>query len=225
MTLRRIAILLLTLCALAGCGEEASGDGSAQLWITRDRGSELVLNTTVPAGISAMEALRRKAEVETRYGGRFVQSIGGVEGDIAGHHDWFFFVNGYEADLSAADYRLRDGDVLWWDHRSWEQQLRQPVVVGAFPEPFLHGFGGKTRPAVVRGPDDATSRKIAELVGGTLNRDRHGANRIDIVERAGFRARLSGAPGDPVVFELGRDDAKRLAAHPALARYRYEGLP
>ena len=24
-----------------------------------------------------------------------------------------------------------------------------PVVVGSFPEPFLHGFGGKTRPAVV----------------------------------------------------------------------------
>jgi hypothetical protein len=225
VTLRRIAVLLLSLCALAGCGEEASGDGTAHLWITRDRGSQLVMNTTVPAGISAMEALRRKADVETRYGGRFVQSIGGIEGDITGHHDWFYFVNGYWADLSAADYRLRDGDVLWWDHRSWEQQVRQSIVVGAFPEPFLHGFGGKTRPAVVRGPDDATSRKIAELVGGTLNGNQRGANRIDIVDGTGFRARLSGAPGDPVVFELGRDDAKRLAADPALARYRYEGLP
>jgi Domain of unknown function (DUF4430) len=222
---RRLALLLAAACLLAGCGEEAAGEGTASLWITRDRGSQVVLNTTVPAGISAMEALRRKADVETRYGGRFVQSIGGVEGDIAGHHDWFYFVNGYEADLSAADYRLRDGDVLWWDHRSWGQELRQPVVVGAFPEPFLHGFGGKRRPAVVRGPDDATSRKIAKLVGGTLNQDQRGANRIDIVAGAGFRARLSGAPGDPVVFELGREDAERLAADPAAARYRYEGLP
>ncbi len=225
MTLRRIATLLLALCVLAGCGEEASGNETAQLWITRDRGSEVVMNTTVPAGISAMEALRRKTDVETRYGGRFVQSIGGIEGDIAEHHDWFYFVNGYEADLSAADYRLHDGDVLWWDRRSWEKEMRQPVVVGAFPEPFLHGFGGKRRPAVVRGPEDATSRRIAKLVGGTLNQEQHGANRLDIVDGSGFRARLSGAPGDPVVFELGRDDAERLAADPALARYRYEGLP
>jgi uncharacterized protein DUF4430 len=224
VTLRRIATLLLALCVLAGCGEEASGNGTAQLWVTRDRGSEVVLSTTVPAGISAMEALRRKADVETRYGGRFVQSIGGVEGDIAEHQDWFYFVNGYEADLSAADYRLHDGDVLWWDHRSWEKEMRQPIVVGAFPEPFIHGWNGKRRRAVVRGPEDATSRRIAKLVGGTLNQEQQDANRLDIVAGSGFRARLSGAPGDPVVFELGRDDAERLAADPALARYRYEGL-
>jgi Domain of unknown function (DUF4430) len=225
VTLRRIATLLLALCLLAGCGEEASGDGTAQLWVTRDRGSEVVMSTTVPAGISAMEALRRKADVKTRYGGRFVQSIDDIEGDIAGHHDWFYFVNGYEADLSAADYRLHDGDVLWWDHRSWEKEMRQPIVVGAFPEPFIHGWNGKRRPAVVRGREDATSRRIAKLVGGTLNQDQHDANRLDIVVGSGFRARLSGAPGDPVVFELGRDDAERLAADPAVARYRYEGLP
>jgi hypothetical protein len=225
VTLRRIATLLLALCVLAGCGEEASGDGTAQLWVTRDRGSEVVMSTTVPAGISAMEALRRKADVETRYGGRFVQSIDDIEGDIAGHHDWFYFVNGYEADLSAADYRLHDGDVLWWDHRSWEKEMRQPIVVGAFPEPFIHGWNGKRRPAVVRGREDPTSRRIAKLVGGTLNSEQRDANRIDLVDGAGFRARLSGAPGDPVVFELGRADAKRLAGDPALARYRYEGLP
>ncbi len=156
--LRRLALLLAAACLLAGCGEEAAGDGSAQLWITRDRGSDVVLSTSVPAGISALEALRRKAEVETRYGGRFVQSIDGIEGDIGKQRDWFYFVNGYEADISAADYELHDGDVLWWDHRSWEGQLREPVVVGAFPEPFLHGWDGKQRPAVVLGPPGEVSR-------------------------------------------------------------------
>ena len=75
MSLRRLAALLLALGALAGCGEEAAGEGKAHLWITRDRGSEVVLTATVPAGISAMDALRRRADVETRYGGRFVSSI------------------------------------------------------------------------------------------------------------------------------------------------------
>lgn len=222
--LSRLALLLAAACLLAGCGEEAAGNGSAQLWITRDRGREVKLATTVPAGISALEALRRKADVETRYGGRFVQAIDGVEGDLGGQHDWFFFVNGYEADLSAADYELHDGDVLWWDHRSWEDELREPIVVGAFPEPFLHGFDGKRRPAVVRGPPDETSRRLAELLGGSVNGERDGANQLVLVDGIGFRARLSGGPGDPVVFELGRKDAGRLLADPSLARYRYEGL-
>jgi Domain of unknown function (DUF4430) len=223
--IRRLALLLAAACLLAGCGEEAAGEGSAELWITRDRGSEVVLSTTVPAGISALEALRRKTDVETRYGGRFVQAIDGIEGDIAGQHDWFYFVNGYEADISAADYELHDGDVLWWDHRSWEGELRQPAVVGAFPEPFLHGWGGKKRPAVVRGPPGEVSEGIAELVGAEVNEAGEGANELVLVPGVGFRARLEGSPGDPVVFELGLRDAQRLLDDPSLARYRYEGLP
>jgi hypothetical protein len=224
LSLHRLAALLLALGLLAGCGEEASGQGTAQLWITRDRGAEVVLTTSVPAELSAMEALRRKADVETRYGGRFVHSIEDIEGGVAEGRDWFFYVNGYEADLSATDYTLHDGDVLWWDFRSWEQQLRVPVVVGAFPEPFVHGFGGKRRPAVVEGEPSVTARRLARLVRGTLNGSAEGANRLVLVGGSGFRARLSGAPGDPVVFELGFEAATRLARDPTLARFRYEGL-
>jgi hypothetical protein len=224
VNLRRLAALLLALCSLAGCGEEASGEGTARLWITRDRGSEVVLTTTVPAGISAMEALRRKAKVETAYGGRFVQAINGIEGNLARRRDWFWFVNGYEADLSAADYELHDGDVLWWDHRSWSGRMRQPVVVGAFPEPFLHGWAGKRRPAVVVAPESRVTGRLAELIRGDVGRWEEGANRLVLVPGSGFRARLAGGPGDPVVFELGVKDAPRLARNPSLARFRYEGL-
>jgi hypothetical protein len=222
--LRRLALLLAAACLGVGCGEEAAGEGRAELWVTRDRGAEVVLTETVPAGISAMEALGREADVETRHGGRFVQSIDGIEGSLSEQHDWFFYVNGYEADRSASDYRLHDGDVLWFDHRSWAGQLRVPVVVGAFPEPFLNGFDGRRRPAVVVAEDGATARKLAKLVRGTLNGRTEGANRLVLVPGSDFRARLEGAPGDPVVFELGREAAARLARDPTLARYRYEGL-
>ncbi len=219
--LGRLALLLAAACLLAGCGEEAAGEGSARLWITRDRGSEIVMDTTVPAGISAMEALRRKADVETRYGGRFVQSIEGIEGDVGEQHDWFWFLNGYEADLSAADFQLHDGDVLWWDHRSWEGQMRQPVVVGAFPEPFLHGWGGRARPVVVEGAGSSLRRRLAALVGSN-EKTSGDPNRLVVVDGAGLRARLRGSPGDPVVFELGRETAERLLEEPSLTRYRYE---
>ena len=218
--LHRLALLLAAACLLAGCGEEAAGEGSAQLWITRDRGSEVVMTTTVPAGISALEALRRKADVDTRYGGRFVQAINGVEGDLAGQHDWFYFVNGYESDISAVDYELHDGDVLWWDHRSWSGEMRKPVVVGAFPEPFLHGWAGKRRPTVIEGASAELEEELGRLVGVTIGTE--AANRIVVVPGTGLRARLTGSPGDPVVFTLGRETARRLIEDPSLARYRYE---
>lgn len=219
--IRRLALLLAAACLLAGCGEEAAGEGSAQLWITRDRGGEVLLTTTVPAGISALEALRRKADVETRYGGRFVQAIDGIEGSIAERRDWFFFVNGYEADISAADYELHDGDVLWWDHRSWEEQLREPVVVGAFPEPFLHGWDGQRRPAVVEGPPSDVRDRLVELLGAGAGTG-ESANRLVLVPGSGFRGRLEGRPGDPVVFELGEELARELLEVPSTIRYRYE---
>ena len=217
---RALAAFLLAAGLVAGCGEEAAGRGSAELWITRDRGSSVVLTAEVPAGISALQALRGEAEVTTRYGGRFVQSIEGIEGDLSRRRDWFWFVNGYEGDLSAADYTLHDGDVLWWDHRSWEGRMREPVVVGAFPEPFRNGWAGKRRPMVIEGaPDDVESR-LADLVGAAGGDGE--PNRLVVVPGSGFRGALSGSPGDPVVFRLGRETAARLLADPSFVRFRYE---
>jgi hypothetical protein len=220
--LRRFAAILLALGLLAGCGEESSGKGTAQLWVTRDRGSEVVLTASVAAGISAMEALRREADIQTRHGGRFVHSIEGIDGGVTEQRDWFYYINGYEADRSATDYTLHAGDVLWWDYRSWAEQLRVPVVVGAFPEPFLHGFDGRRRPVIVEGKASGTARRLARLVRGRLNGRAEGANRLVLVGGDGFRAHLAGAPGDPVVFELGRELATRVVSDPSIVRYRYE---
>ena len=149
---RRALAALAVLVLLAGCGSFGAGgeEGTATLWVTRDRGATLLLETEVEAGQTLMRALDSKVDLETRYGGRYVQSIDGLEGSLDAQRDWFWFVNGYEGDRSAASYRLRDGDVAWLDYRGWEREGEARVVVGAFPEPFVHGYGGKTRPAVVR---------------------------------------------------------------------------
>ena len=111
----------------------------------------MLLAAEVPAGQSLLRALKSEAKVETRYGGGFVQSIDGLEGSARRHRDWFWFVNGLAGDRSAASYRLRDGDIAWWDYRDWARDVDTlEVVAGAFPEPFLHGYDGKTRPAAVR---------------------------------------------------------------------------
>ena len=226
-----LGVLVLAACSGGGGGE----DGKATLWVTRDRGAEVLHEAEVPAGVTVLQALDREADVDTRFGGRFVQAIDGVEGSLTAGRDWFYFVNGYEADRGAAEYRLRAGDVVWWDLRSWRGgRERQPVVVGAFPEPFVHGYDGRTRPAAVRYADDslaAAARRIGELIGadsvaGVSVPAPDGANVLRL-ERGGprFVARLrnGGGAGAPVEFVLS-SGATRLADDPDAARFRYEGL-
>ena len=165
MSPRRSLALLLAALALAGCGGAERDTGTAKLWVTRDRGSVVMVDTTVPAGQTLLRALRSRIEVGTRYGGRFVQSIDGVEGSVSKRHDWFWFVNGLAGDRSAAEYRLRAGDVAWWDYRDWTHDADLAVVVGAFPEPFLHGFGGEHRRAGLVYAGAADQHDLSDLAG------------------------------------------------------------
>ena len=225
----RVAGLMLAALVLAACSGAPGESGKASLWITRDRGSEVVMLRTVDAGQTAMQALESVAEVETRYGGRFVQSIEGIEGSLEAQSDWFWFVNGIEGDRSAAEYRLRPGDVEWWDYRSWAQKMREPVVVGAFPEPFLHGYNGKTRPAWVRyrlpGQRPAAEALARRIDGrATTTAPPGGANVIVVLPSPVVFRATAGGPNEAVLFQVSTRDARALAAEPRRAHFRYEGL-
>jgi hypothetical protein len=219
---RRLPALLLAAAALVGCGggHGAGGvaRGTAALWITRDEGAHVILVTRVVAGQTAIRALERAVSVKTTYGGRYVQAIRGISGSLSAGRDWFYFVNGIAPDRGAADYVLHPGDVEWWDYRSWKGKPDVPVVVGAFPEPFVHGFGGKVRPAVVLGPGAAKlARLLHARVAATAPR---GANVFRIVAgRARFSARVRDGGG--VEFDYAGDPAA-LARDPGRYRFRYE---
>jgi hypothetical protein len=226
-----LAALALVL-VLSGCGHVRAGSGSASLWITRDRGATVILVRTVPAGLTAMQALDKKADISTRYGGRFVQSIEGVEGDISKRRDWFWFLNGVEADRSAADYRLRPGDVEWWDFRSWSSEMREPVVVGAFPEPFLHGWDGKVRTVAVRYAPGLRrgARSIGRLLRASSVRPlavpapRDANVFITVSGRERFVASLRDPSGDAssAVQFVFAGNAVELARNSSKFRYRYQ---
>jgi hypothetical protein len=229
----RIALFLILLATVssAGCGQGEKG--KAQVWVTRDRGATLLDRGTVPAGLTALQGLDRIAEIKTGYGGAFVNEIAGLAGSRTHQRDWFFFVNGYEADRGAASYRLRTGDVEWWDYRSWRGSERVPVVVGAFPEPFLHGYNGKLRTTAVRfGPGlRAEASALAKVVharsiAATGKPVAAAANLLVVTTgRSGIVAHLRGGEraGDPVFFVVtGRVFARSLARDPGLVRRLYQ---
>ena len=221
--MRRLLLACLGAAALAGCGVIPHGKGEAKLWITRDRGASVVLVKKVKAGQTAMAALQDVAKVKTRYGGRFVQSIDGVSGSLSQHRDWFYFVNGYEADRGASDYTLHDGDVEWWDYRSWKgPAMHVPVVVGAFPEPFLHGYDGKRRPAVVVSSDRVAGRRLAGLVRGRWARPGAAlpSNANVLVLRSGPTG-FSARPAGQAVHMTFSGDWRRLLRGRYPFRFRY----
>jgi hypothetical protein len=119
----------------------------------------------VPGSETVMRMLERSVRVGTRYGGGFVESIDGLAG-TSSQRDWFYYVNGIEAAAGAAQTAVHRGDRIWWDLHDWAATDSIPAVVGSFPEPFLHGIGGKRLPTVLECADDvpAACRRVASAL-------------------------------------------------------------
>jgi hypothetical protein len=146
--------LLCAALATAGCGLGAGADvGEVELTVTREFGATPMLQRSLPAKESdtVMRLLEGEAEIVTRYGGGFVHAIEGVaesrrDGDP---HDWFFFVDGAESPIGAAEVEISGSERIWWDYRDWSAIYHVPAVVGSWPAPFADGIGGERYPVVV----------------------------------------------------------------------------
>ena len=146
--------------ALAGCGLGAGkGTSNVAVTVTSNFGAASLGSTNeahVPGSQTVMRLLERSFRVTTRFGGGFVQSIDGHSG-TSGRRDWFYYVNGLQASLGAAGTAVHEGDRIWWDLHDWTATDSIPAVVGSFPEPFVHGTGGKRLPTTLACADDAKS--------------------------------------------------------------------
>jgi hypothetical protein len=153
-TAAAIALVGVAL-AVAGCGFGAGpGVGEVSLTVTRDYGAEAVqpvVRDEARESDTAMRMLEREATIATRYGGGFVQAIDGVEADERFGHsfDWFFYVDGVESPVGAAEFSLHGGESIWWDYRNWSAAERVPAVVGSWPRPLRGGYEGQARPVAL----------------------------------------------------------------------------
>lgn len=168
-------LVLLVLTVLVGLavwvpttGDEprARVTGVSQT-VTQHYGNALIGESALDGlseGETVMRLLQREFEVETRYGGGFVQSIEGFAGGREDGRpvDWFFYVNGIESATGAAARRLSPGDRVWWDRHDWGFVRRVPAVIGSFPEPFQSGIDGRKLP-VRLGCADGADRLCDEV--------------------------------------------------------------
>ena len=175
------AIAATASVAVSGCGF-GPGDADtsdAELVVSRDYGNEQVFEPILVKPSESDTVLRildRETEITTRYGGNFVHSIDGITGASEGssRFDWFFYVNGVESSIGAAEVDVDGGDVIWWDYRDWTSAMRVPAVVGSWPQPFASADGSSSGGAMV---DCRGERQACDEVGSRL--DDAGADTVD----------------------------------------------
>lgn len=124
--------------------------GEVTLIVTRDFGKEHIFNENIKLDSkkSVMELLNQHLDVQTAYGGGFVNSINGLESGYTNAAekeklDWFYFMNGIMTSVGATEYFPTNGDVIWWDYHAWGDIPFTPAVIGTFPQPFLNGYQGE----------------------------------------------------------------------------------
>lgn len=224
-------MLLLAALAAAGCGLGAGASvGGAELRVTREFGTHPVADQAVDANESStvMRVLEGAADIETRYGGAYVKSIDGIEEAERGGapYDWFYFVDGIEAPVGAADSPVGGGERIWWDYRNWSATDHVAAVVGQWPAPFVGGYEGHRHPVVVecRGGagacgtvEGALEGEGVELASGSPK----GAIRVLVGPWAQLRAEpaaaaLEGGPAESGVYADFREEGT--------ARWRLVGL-
>ena len=173
---RLLGLLVPARAALAGLRPRrgrVAGAGDAEVTVTRDFGAASRARRAaqdVRGGETVMRLLQRKFDVETRYGGGFVQEIDGVAGGRAGGRrvDWFYYVNGIEADVGAGEREL---------------ERRRPRVVGP---PRLGAPRCASRPSSARSPSRSSPARRARS-------SRSGSSAPRTRERAVRRGRASGS--------------------------------
>jgi hypothetical protein len=223
--------LLFAALAAAGCGlGPGEGLSDAELTVTRDYGTVPVLHRRLGdlnESDTVMRALEDSAEISTRYGGGFVQSIEGLEAEESadGSLDWFFYVNGVESTVGAADYPLHGGESIWWDYRDWDGAMRVPAVVGSWPQPFLDGYDGEARPVAVEclGGGTACAEVDERLEGAGVSvpsRPPSGAIRVLV----GPWSRLRQDPAAGQIEDGPQTSGVFAEFHPEADGYRLTGL-
>ncbi len=210
--------LLLAALAAAGCGLGPGADvGQVQLTVTREYGAVPVLERSVGAKESdtVMRLLEGEADIATRYGGGFVHSIDGVaEGERGGDpYDWFFYVDGVESPVGAADVDVKGGERIWWDYRDWSATNHVPAVVGSWPAPFTDGIEGKRRPVMVECQSRGSFRTHTVQKEPRVGEEACEATRAAL-EREGVKV-SSGSPKGAIRVLVGTWD--RLREDPAAA--------
>ncbi|HWF35727.1 MAG TPA: hypothetical protein VG295_10140 [Solirubrobacteraceae bacterium] len=135
-----------------------NGTNAATITVSRDFGVHRIAERTqirVTGSQTLLALLRSTFPVQVA--GNTVTSIDGVSAPPGSR--WFLWVNGSSIGLGTRTLPslVRPGARIWWDLHDDTATRNIPVVVGSFPEPFVHGIAGKRLPVALECAPDVTA--------------------------------------------------------------------
>ncbi|QXM05264.1 DUF4430 domain-containing protein [Crassaminicella indica] len=145
-----IFLMLAIVCTFSGCGEKVNvEDGKAHVIVSRDFGNERLSEKDVNFSKDAtvMEIMEENFDIETAYGGGFINGIDGLKSEFTGMKDkkkidWFYYVNGILSEVGASDYYISPKDIVIWDYHDWDNNIYGSSIIGAYPLNFINGHDG-----------------------------------------------------------------------------------
>ena len=216
-----IGVLTALLCSCTASTSLLTNEGSlppadhsssAKVVVTSDFGKEIFIEETIviSENTTALDALQQVAGVETKYGGGFVSAINSIGSEYEGANqqkkDWFFYINGMSTNIGAGQYILQDGDIEHWDFRGWGFRQFVPAIIGDFPEPFLHGYGGVVYPTIIIHQDgwEEDAQRIADKLSqlGVESIYTRGINELSTDEKSSCNLILLGESNFQPIEEI-----------------------
>ncbi len=177
------AFLILVALCLSGCQQSnqpelqkqaSDTEPSVHMLITKAYGSEVLIDTNIAytEDFAVLDYLESAAEVETAYGGGFVNAIEGYRSGYTDQkdkikRDWFYTVNGIFSHMGALDYYPEPGDQIHWDYHDWDKSMSASASVSGYPIVLKQGFDTMNVPTVIVCQD--TLRESAQIILESLD--------------------------------------------------------
>ncbi|WP_432663280.1 DUF4430 domain-containing protein [Wukongibacter baidiensis] len=142
-------LLIICIFTLVGCSEETVLENAkVNVIISKNFGDEELTSKEISVleESSVMEVMEGNFDIETAYGGGFINGIDGLKSGFTGVKDkkkvdWFYYVNGIVAEVGANEYYLGPNDLVIWDYHDWSKSIYLSSIIGAYPLNFINGHG------------------------------------------------------------------------------------
>jgi len=146
-----LIIFIIIIILSVGCAnDEIVGEENVSILVSKDFGNKNIKDKKIKISedTNVMELMEENFEVETAYGGGFINAIGGLKSGFTDKKsknklDWFYYVNGILADIGARDYYVQSDDMIIWDYHDWSGNVYVSSIIGAYPMNFVNGNDGE----------------------------------------------------------------------------------
>lgn len=200
MKKRVLTTILIVLALLTGCVNEKAEQADKReltILVTRDYGREIIEEKTIVPNDddTVMDLMQDNFDVETAYGGGFLNSINGLASGYTGEGnsskkgrkmDWFYYINGVMAEVGADQYNAKDANTISWDFHDWGGIMYVKTRIDAWPE-RLDGRNVEISWSSGFKAEAAKIKSLAQNAGGSvIDTDAESMNMDDLDKDAIF---------------------------------------